>query len=153
MLSIAPAVFLCDILRMDSYGNATFDEKTKSAMCACNPYLFILPLFRIKCFDSYDATKIPNDKEKDERSRQKSRVFSKLLEALSCQEIEGQKSKKESVQTAVQGLVRMLERGSANEAEKESMTGVCFGDVCVLFVFCLCFVCVLFVFLGLQCAM
>jgi hypothetical protein len=101
------------------------------------PIVFILPLFCIKCFSSYDATKIPNDKEKDERSRQKSRVFSKLLEALSCQEIEGQKSKKESVQTAVQGLVRMLERGSANEAEKESMTGVCFGDVCVLFVFCL----------------
>lgn len=91
--------------------------------------MFIWPLFNFFPA-SYDATKVPNDKEKDERSRQKSRVFSKLLEALSCQEIEGQKSKKESVQTAVQGLVRMLERGSANEAEKESMTGVCFGGVC-----------------------
>jgi hypothetical protein len=134
MFPPAPAQFLCDILRMDSYGNATFDEKTKSAMCACNPYFISIAAFsHFNFFASYDATKIPNDKEKDERSRQKSRVFSKLLEALSCQEIEGQKSRKESVQTAVQGLVRMLERGIANEAEKESTTGMCFGGVCVLF--------------------
>lgn len=62
-------------------------------------------------------------KERDERSRQKSRVFSKLLEMLNSEEIEGQKSKKESVINAVNGLVRLLERGVANEAEKEAMTG------------------------------
>ena len=62
-------------------------------------------------------------KERDERSRQKSRVFSKLLEMLNSEEIEGQKSKKESVTNAVNGLVRLLERGVANEAEKEAMTG------------------------------
>jgi hypothetical protein len=50
-------------------------------------------------------------------------VFSKLLDALNSEEIEGQKSKKESVQSAVQGLVRVLERGSANEVEKENMIG------------------------------
>ena len=66
-----------------------------------------LPLSPIKILSStsYDSTKVPNDKEKDERSRQKSRVFSKLLEALNSQEIEGQKSRKESVQTAVQGIL------------------------------------------------
>jgi hypothetical protein len=68
-------------LQLESYGNAMFDEVTKGAV--------------------YDGTKVPNQKEKDERSRQKSRVFSKLLEALNAQEIEGQKSRKESVQTAV----------------------------------------------------
>ena len=50
-------------------------------------------------------------------------MFSKLLDALNSEEIEGQKSKKESVQSAVQGLVRLLERGSANEVEKENMIG------------------------------
>ncbi len=58
-------------------------------------------------------------------------MFSRLLDALNSEEIEGQKSKKESVQSAVQGLVRALERGSANEVEKENMIGevqrlVCF---------------------------
>lgn len=89
-------------LHLDSYGNATFDEATKSAV--------------------YDSAKEPNEKEKDERSRTKSKVFSKLLEMLNSEEIEGQKSKKESVNTAVQGLVRLLERGIANEAEKEAAT-------------------------------
>jgi len=62
------------------------------------------PILRIKplSFLSYDSTKVPNDKEKDERSRQKYRVFSKLLEALNSSEIEGQNSRKESVATAVQ---------------------------------------------------
>jgi hypothetical protein len=50
-------------------------------------------------------------------------VFSKLLDALNSEEIEGQKSKKESVQSAVHGLVRVLEKGSANEVEKENMIG------------------------------
>lgn len=50
-------------------------------------------------------------------------MFSKLLDSLNSEEIEGQKSKKESVQSAVQGLVRVLERGSANEVEKENMIG------------------------------
>lgn len=50
-------------------------------------------------------------------------MFSRLLDALNSEEIEGQKSKKESVQSAVQGLVRALERGSANEVEKENMIG------------------------------
>ncbi len=50
-------------------------------------------------------------------------MFSKLLDALNSEEIEGQKSKKESVQSAVQGLVRVLEKGNANEVEKEGMIG------------------------------
>jgi hypothetical protein len=115
--------FSGDSLRRDSYGNASFDEVTKSTV--------------------YDSTKVPNAKEKDERSRQKSLVFSKLLEALNSEEIEGQKSRKESVQTAVQGLIRVLERSTANEAEKESMIGA--SLLILLYMICIYTLCILYI--------
>jgi hypothetical protein len=119
------AVVYCHILCMDAYGNASYDEATKSAVyaLAAMAHVLLRAINPKPLSFSYDSTKEPNEKEKDERSRTKSRVFAKLLEMLNMEEIEGQKSKKESVKTAVQGLVRLLEKGAANEAEKEAATG------------------------------